>query len=145
MERELSQDGCQIKREKDIYHHGPKHILIICHLPNPSSFSLPTTFKQKSRKDLRRTVFINVVCNSIFCLWLDKKETSLTRYTVKKRLAVFPSLADLSLTKLSLVGNNLINPGQGLFGKRHPGQGRENRLLFLQCRENRIAIYPRFS
>jgi hypothetical protein len=44
-ETELFQDGCQIKREKDIYHHGPKHILIICHLPDPPSFSLPTTFK----------------------------------------------------------------------------------------------------
>jgi hypothetical protein len=36
--------GGQIKREKDIYHHGPKHIPIICHLPDPPSFSLPTTF-----------------------------------------------------------------------------------------------------
>ncbi len=26
---ELFQDGGQIKREKDIYHHGPKHITII--------------------------------------------------------------------------------------------------------------------
>jgi hypothetical protein len=45
METELCQDGGQIKREKDIYHHGPKHIPIICHLPDPPSFSLPTTFK----------------------------------------------------------------------------------------------------
>jgi hypothetical protein len=41
----LFKDGGQIKIEKDIYHHGPKHILIICHLPDPPSFSLPTTFK----------------------------------------------------------------------------------------------------
>jgi hypothetical protein len=34
METELFQDGSQIKREKDIYHHGPKHIPIICHLPD---------------------------------------------------------------------------------------------------------------
>jgi hypothetical protein len=45
----LFQDGGQIKREKDIYHHGPKHILIICHLPNPPSFSIPTTFNHNTR------------------------------------------------------------------------------------------------
>ncbi len=39
------------------------------------------------------------------------------RYTVKKRLAVFPSPAEMSLTKLSLVWNNLIITGQGEFGK----------------------------
>ncbi len=37
-----------------------------------------------------------------------------TEYTHwKKRLAVFPSPAKMSLTKLSLGGNNLIIPGQG--------------------------------
>ncbi len=35
METELFQDGGQIKIEKDIYHHGPKHMPIICHLPDP--------------------------------------------------------------------------------------------------------------
>jgi hypothetical protein len=45
------------------------------------------------------------------------------QYTVKKRLAVFPSPAGMSLTKLSLAKNNLIKfgnliiPGQGEFGK----------------------------
>ncbi len=34
----------------------------------------------------------------------------------KKRLAVFPSPAGMSLTKLSLGGNNLIIPGQWEFG-----------------------------
>jgi hypothetical protein len=34
-----------------------------------------------------------------------------------KRLAAFPSPAGLSLTKLSLGGNNLIIPAQGEFGK----------------------------
>jgi hypothetical protein len=46
-ESEIFQDGGQIKREKDMYHHGPKHIPIICHLPDPPSFSLPTTFNNK--------------------------------------------------------------------------------------------------
>jgi hypothetical protein len=44
METEFFQDGGQIKREKDICHHGPKHIPIICQFPDPPSFSLPTTF-----------------------------------------------------------------------------------------------------
>ncbi len=34
----------------------------------------------------------------------------------KKRLEIFLSPAGMSLTKLSLAGNNLINPGQGEFG-----------------------------
>jgi hypothetical protein len=44
----------------------------------------------------------------------------------------------MSLTKLSLAGNNLINfytviiPRQGEFGKRNPGWGRENRFPILQ-------------
>jgi hypothetical protein len=38
----LFQDGGQIKRKKDIYHHGPKPIPIICHLPDPPCFSLVT-------------------------------------------------------------------------------------------------------
>jgi hypothetical protein len=44
-EIDLFQDGGQIKREKDIYHHVPKPISIICHLPDSPPFSLPTTFK----------------------------------------------------------------------------------------------------
>jgi hypothetical protein len=36
----------KVKRQTDIDHHGPKYILIICHLPDPPIFSLPTTFKQ---------------------------------------------------------------------------------------------------
>jgi hypothetical protein len=38
-------DGGQIKREKDVYHHGPIPISIICYLPDPLWFSLVTTFK----------------------------------------------------------------------------------------------------
>ncbi len=37
-------------------------------------------------------------------------------YTVKKRFAIFPSPAGMSLTKLSLAGNNLNIPVQGEFG-----------------------------
>jgi hypothetical protein len=41
----------------------------------------------------------------------------LSDYTVNtvKMLLIFPYLAGISLTKLSLVGNNLINPDQGEF------------------------------
>ncbi len=45
----------------------------------------------------------------------------------KKRLATFPIPAGMSLTKLSLAGNNLIIPGQEEFCKWHPDWGRENR------------------
>jgi hypothetical protein len=45
METDLIQDGGQVKTQTDIDHHGPKYILIICHLPDPPIFSLPTTFK----------------------------------------------------------------------------------------------------
>jgi hypothetical protein len=38
-------------------------------------------------------------------------------YTVKKGYPFFPSPAGMSLTKLSLAGNNLIIPVQGEFGK----------------------------
>jgi hypothetical protein len=38
------------------------------------------------------------------------------RYTLKK-VKGFPSPAGMSLTKLSLAGNNLIIPGQVEFGK----------------------------
>jgi len=34
----------------------------------------------------------------------------------KKRLAIFPSPAGMSLTKLSLARNNFMIPGQGEFG-----------------------------
>ncbi len=51
----------------------------------------------------------------------------------KKRLAIFPSPAGMSLTKLSLAGNNWVIPGQGEFGQWHPVRGQENRYPFLQC------------
>jgi hypothetical protein len=53
---------------------------------------------------------------------------SYSKYIVKKRLAGFPSPAGISLTKLSLAGNNLITPGQGEFGAR---LGTEEPLTFF--------------
>ncbi len=46
----------------------------------------------------------------------------------KKRFAIFPSPAGMSLTRLSLGGNI---PAQGEFSQWHPGWGRENRLNFF--------------
>jgi len=40
---ELFQDGGQIKREKDIYHHSPRQISILYYLPDTPSFSLEIT------------------------------------------------------------------------------------------------------
>ncbi len=37
----------------------------------------------------------------------------------------------MSLTKLSLTGNNLIIPGQGEFGSDIPAWGRENRYPYI--------------
>jgi hypothetical protein len=54
-------------------------------------------------------------------------------YTVKKRLATFPSPAGMSLTKLYLCGNNLIIPAQGEFDKWHPAGDGNVSNLFLRC------------
>ncbi len=52
----------------------------------------------------------------------------------KKRLAVFPSPAGMSLTELSLAGNNLIIPGQGEFGVSDIPAGEwKTAKVFLQC------------
>jgi len=41
-----------------------------------------------------------------------------TQHTVKKGLGIFPSPARMSLTKLSLAGNNLPSGVPGMFGKK---------------------------
>jgi hypothetical protein len=46
-----------------------------------------------------------------------RREENVSNYRVKKRLATFPFPAWISLTKLSLGGNNLIIPVQGEFGE----------------------------
>ncbi len=44
-------------------------------------------------------------------------EAQMATLHCKKRLATFQSPAGMSLTKLSLGGNNLIIPEEGQFGK----------------------------
>ncbi len=48
---ELIQDGGQIKRETDIYHHGLGPRSIVGQLPGPRCFSLVTTFKSKKNTE----------------------------------------------------------------------------------------------
>jgi hypothetical protein len=59
--------AANLKREKDIYHHGPTPIPIICHLCHPSYFSLVSPCKvNKCRQRLhftpkeRHIVIVNV-------------------------------------------------------------------------------------
>ncbi len=58
-------------------------------------------------------------------------------YTVKKVIAIFPSPAGMSLTKLSLEGNNLIIPGPGELGgsvtSRRLGTGKSRVRLRSWC------------
>ncbi len=61
--------------------------------------------------------------------------TSSQKLHCKKRVAVFPSPAWMSLTKLTLAGNYLIISNQGEFGKWHPVWDRKIAKLLLQCRE----------
>jgi hypothetical protein len=51
----------------------------------------------------------------------------------KKKFAVFPSPAGMSLTEPSLAGNNLIIPVLGEFGDIPAGDGK-NANLFFKCR-----------
>jgi hypothetical protein len=50
----------------------------------------------------------------------------------KKRLAIFPSPAGLSQTKFALVGNSLINPGQGGLGSVTSRLGTGKPLTFFR-------------
>jgi hypothetical protein len=65
-EIELIQDGGHIKREKDIYHHGPGPKPIICPRPDPPTFSLPTTFKKQWRFKLLEAPVIKCIFLSNF-------------------------------------------------------------------------------
>ncbi len=49
-------------------------------------------------------------------LFLERRESNSGDIAVKKRLAVFPSPAGMSLTKLSLAGNNLMISDPREFG-----------------------------
>ncbi len=64
--------------------------------------------------------------------------TDTTQYTVK-RLAIFPSLAGMSQTKLFLAGQNLIIPGQRDLVSDNQAWDRKIANLFLQCTAHTIA------
>jgi hypothetical protein len=52
--------AAKLKDKTDIDHHGPRYILIICHLPDPPTFSLPTTFNVRAPS---RTVIAHYTLN----------------------------------------------------------------------------------
>ncbi len=66
--------------------------------------------------------------------------TDTTQYTVKKRLAIFPSQAGMSQTKLFLAGKNLIIRGQRDLVSDNQAWDRKIAILFLQCTAHTIAI-----
>jgi hypothetical protein len=47
--------------QKDIHHHSPKHTPNICHLRDPSHFSLPTTFNLKDSKYLHQLKYCRIL------------------------------------------------------------------------------------
>ncbi len=51
----------------------------------------------------------------------------------KKRLTIFPSRAGMSLTKLSLAGNNVSIPGQESLVSDIQARDRKTANIFLQC------------
>jgi hypothetical protein len=52
----------------------------------------------------------------VIAIFLPKKVSKKVMEHCKKRLRIFLSPAGMSLTQLSLAGNNLIFPGQSEFG-----------------------------
>jgi hypothetical protein len=56
-----------------------------------------------------------------------------TNLHCKKRLAIFPSLARMSITKLSLAGNNIIILARESLIRDIPSGDRKIANLFLQC------------
>ncbi len=50
MERDKIKDDCKIERETNLDGHGPSQIGTEWHIPDPPTFSLPTTFKLRDKK-----------------------------------------------------------------------------------------------
>jgi hypothetical protein len=69
-EIDLIQHGGWIQRQTDIDHHSPRPISIICHFPDPPSFSLPTTFKfcYCKQEIVRVRTVHSTVCINRLCL-----------------------------------------------------------------------------
>ncbi len=73
--------------------------------------------------------------NFLFKFWVNYPYFQNLILHCKKRLAIFPSPAGMSLTKLSLGGNNQIIPAQDEFGQWNDilAGGGEMAYPFLQC------------
>ncbi len=72
-----------------IYHHGPKPISIICHLPNPLCFYLVTTFKSNNYFLLTMT-FSNFNHIIVDYLW-TRSGTSFNPFLFIKNIRLFIS------------------------------------------------------
>jgi hypothetical protein len=95
------------------------HLMTFFHWTHSHKFiyQLATVRKQKQSHfyDITRVFFLILAMKTSFSYSLHLS-SSLQVYTVK-RLAIFPSPAGMSLTKLSLTRKNLTIPVQGEFGK----------------------------
>jgi hypothetical protein len=101
--------AAKLKEEKDIYHHGPKHILIICHLPDPPSFSLHTTFKQKPDNwGGGFKIEVQFICRVVLLQEKHKHVNSLKKF-LKFFLHQWRGTVPLSLGKVERVNN--LQPG----------------------------------
>jgi hypothetical protein len=92
-----------------------------CRLQVVKSFPAPSSVVSYglSRAWLHLPVLSATGCQELACTFQHcqlRVVKSMPAPHCKKRLSFFPSLAGMSLAKLSLAGNNLIIPGQGEFG-----------------------------
>ncbi len=68
MEIDKIKDDGKIERETNLDRRGPSQIGTVWHIPDPPTFSLPTTFKQFALYSLEVTV---LSLNSYILVWLD--------------------------------------------------------------------------
>ncbi len=116
-------------RHLDIYEKNTNYIS--CHVHLKVSFVVRTAFLLgESRKyvDSQREFDKNSIPESL--LVNLHGQIFITTHHCKKRLAVFPSPAGMSLTKLSLDGNDLFFPGPDSLVSDIPAEDRKMANLF---------------
>ncbi len=111
---EIRQIGMKIRTPPPPYHHRPNSSHPISLIRN----KLRTKFESLPYLYTTYKIDVSVECIVKYC----------TAHC-KKGLAIFPSSAGMSLTKLSLTRNYIIIPCQGEFGKWHPGWGPQSKEL----------------
>ncbi len=65
-------DHSKIKRHTNLDRRRPRPIPIICHLPDPPSFSLPTTFKVRNKS----LTYCHRRSGPLLCIWETKINTN---------------------------------------------------------------------